>query len=325
MGILLVLVILWRADFSEVFQSLKTFDFKLLLTVCLLQLLTILLINLQWHKIALHMGEKLALRDLFYMNMMGTFVESITPSAKTGGEAAKVYLLKARMGLSTGKAAALVGIQKVISLIAFLFLNVVAMTWFFTTVTWEGGQIPAVFISFLFLAGFVVLLMVLMAYPSKLNTLIKKLPLLKRESKDKIMKVMVDLQENVKEALQQKKPFLYQIVLAFTIWLLFAYKAYLIASGLQIQLPFMGIAVVTYLTYMIGMLPLLPGGVGTFEGSMVFFLLPMGIPSHEGVALALILRFVTFWLAFFISAGYLGYQQLTKEQNTIEMASRKPV
>ncbi|AKL93974.1 hypothetical protein CACET_c04580 [Clostridium aceticum] len=307
-------IILWQADFSQVFIVLKDFSLENLLFICLLQLITILLINLQWHKIALNMGEKTALKDLIHMNMVGTFVESITPSAKAGGEATKVYLLKTRMGFSTGKAAALVAVQKTISLIAFLLLNILSMGWFVVSVDVEGLQVKVIFGSFLFLTVVLLVLLLLVLYPSKLLSFIKGLTI-KKKWKEKFYDVLETLEATVRDMLQQKKQLCGQFSLSLIIWLLFAFKAYLIAKGLNIQLSFIGIAVITYLTYMIGMLPLLPGGVGTFEGSMVFFLLPLGVASYEGMALALILRLVTFWLVFLLSALFLGYQQLMKIQN----------
>lgn len=315
----MVVIILWQADFSQAFQSLKGFSPKLLLTVCLLQLLTVGLINIQWHKIAAYMGEKTVFRDLLYMNMVGTFVESITPSAKSGGEATKVYLLKTRMGFSTGKAVALVGTQKIISLTAFLLLNVVSIGWFLTTVAREGRQVQIILLSLLFLAGFLGLLLLLIISPAKLQKLVDKIPL-KQQWRQRVQQSIMTLEDTAKEMIRQKRKLAYQLILALFIWLLFAFKAYLIAKGLNIHLSFLTIAVVTYLTYMVGMLPLLPGGVGTFEGSMVFFLLPMGIPSHEGIALALILRFVTFWLVFIISAIYIGYEHLRKSIASIKIA-----
>ncbi|ARE86157.1 hypothetical protein CLFO_04730 [Clostridium formicaceticum] len=313
-GILLVGIILWQADFSQVFKVLKDFSFASLLFVCLLQLLTILLLNLQWYKISLDMGEKVFFKDFVYMNIVGTFVESITPSAKAGGEATKVYLLKNKMGFSTGKAAALVAVQKTISLLAFLFLNILSMGWFVASVKMEGLQVQIIFGSFLFLTVVLLVLILLILYPSKLLNFIRGLSI-KKTWVEKLYDILVTLEATVRDMLKRKKQLLWQLTLSVVIWLLFSVKAYLIAKGLNIQLSFIGVAVITYLTYMIGMLPLLPGGVGTFEGSMVFFLLPLGITSHEGIALALILRFVTFWLVFLLSALCLGGQQLMKLQN----------
>lgn len=65
-------------------------------------------------------------------------------------------------------------------------------------------------------------------------------------------------------------------------------------------------AIVTYLTYMIGMLPLLPGGVGTFEGSMAIFLTPFSVGLYSSIACAFILRFITYWLVFLISGVYMA-------------------
>ncbi|MCD5414530.1 MAG: hypothetical protein LR001_05960 [Clostridiales bacterium] len=49
---------------------------------------------------------------------------------------------------------------------------------------------------------------------------------------------------------------------------------------------------------------------GTFEIGMVFLPIPLGIALHQGMALALALRFVTFWFAFLLSILYLGVTKI---------------
>ena len=101
-----------------------------------------------------------------------------------------------------------------------------------------------------------------------------------------------------------------QLLLSLFIWAFFAIKSYFIAQALGVDIGFISIAMVTYITYMVAMIPLTPGGLGTFEGSMVLLLAPLGVAFHEGLLLALIIRFVTFWFVFLLSAIYLGIYQI---------------
>lgn len=310
MGILSIGLLIWQANYQEVLKGLKALNPWMLLCLCLLQILTMLLINFQWYHIAIAIGEKVELKTLFHINMAGTFVESITPSAKAGGEATKVYLLKSQGGLSTGKSTALVGIQKTLSLGAFLFLNFISISWFVLKVGVKASQLEIISLSFLFLILVLVLLLTLILCPRNLQKITKILPD-KNGIRMKVEEFIISLEKEIKDIFRQRKKLYHQIILSLIIWLLFAIKAYLIVRGLRIELSFVSSAVIAYLTYMVGMIPLLPGGIGTFEGSMVLFLLPMGISHTEGILLALILRFVTFWFVFILSSGYLGYQQLT--------------
>jgi uncharacterized protein (TIRG00374 family) len=135
--------------------------------------------------------------------------------------------------------------------------------------------------------------------------LVSKIPFIKKKYLDKLDIGLINYRSALKTVFKQKKVLLRQTLLSLVIWNLFPVKAYLISLSLGLDLGFVPILAVTYLTYMIGMIPLLPGGIGTFEASTVLLLAPMGIMSHEALAFALILRFVTFWFVFFISSIYI--------------------
>ena len=66
------------------------------------------------------------------------------------------------------------------------------------------------------------------------------------------------------------------------------------------------------------MMPLLPGGLGTFEAAMVLLLAAIGIPFYQGITFALVFRFSTFWFVFIWSGLYLLYYNITKQKNAAQ-------
>ncbi len=58
------------------------------------------------------------------------------------------------------------------------------------------------------------------------------------------------------------------IIISTLIWSLYPLKVYIVCRMLFIDVDFLTVAMVTYTAYMISMVPLLPGGLGSFEGSM---------------------------------------------------------
>ncbi len=305
---LTVLLILWWVDYEAVIHSLKVIDLKILLGACLMQVFTIFLITKQWEMMGREVGVNLPLKKLLHVNMAGTFVESVTPSVKAGGEATKVYLLRTKCNISIGQATAMVGLQKAASLTAFVLINLVSILWFFMTVGFQGAYGKLLLGSFLFLLLFLMTLILFMKNPAKIKGLINLF--LSKKLQSKVSSGLESFRENVKIAIKNKgiKAFLKHLSFAVFIWLFFAIKAYIISRGLSLDLSFGIISVITYLTYMIAMVPLLPGGLGTFEGSMVFLLNPFNVALHQGMALALLVRFVTFWFVFLLSCIYLGCQ-----------------
>lgn len=303
MGIISVVVLLLIADFNKVWLAILDFKMIHILVLCGMQMVTIGLINVQWQKIAHAMGEKVSFSKILEMNMTGTFVECITPAVKAGGEFAKVVMLKNKLGFSAGKATAIVGFQKVVSMTAFLFLNVLSLSWFLMI---QRGNIhmSVIIISFVVISLLSFLLLISVFNYGHIEKLLYKLPFIKK--KDKVSEFSIQFQETINIVKERKSIFIKQWVLSLIIWLFFAIKAFYIVWVMNLQIGFITISVITYLTYMVGMLPLLPGGLGTFEGSLMMLLLPFGATMDQGMTVAFVLRFVTFWFVFLLSAIYLG-------------------
>jgi len=306
--LLLILLVLWQVDFKHLLEHLSVINKMIIVFLCGIQLITLLLINLQWKSIAKQVGEDVKLQEMISINMSGKFVECVTPSAKAGGEAVKIFLLKKKLGIQAGKAAAIVSIHKAISMSVFVFVNIISIVWFLTTVKTETAYTSTLFISLLILVVALILLISLILYPTKASKLLSFF--LSENRKRKIEYAVVCFRDTIDLIVAQKKAILFQLFFSFLIWSLFAFKAVILAWNLNLEISFIAVSVVTYLSYMIAVVPLLPGGVGTFEAGMVFLLVPLGISFHQGMALALALRFVTFWFVFVMSILYIGVDKL---------------
>ncbi len=301
---------MWQVDFKHLLEYLSVIDRMIIVLLCGMQIVTLLLINLQWKSIAKQVGENVKLHEMISINMSGKFVECVTPSAKAGGEAVKVYLLKKKLGIPAGKAAAIVSIHKAISMSVFLFVNIASIVWFLTTVKIETSYTSTLFASLLILVVALILLISFILYPTKASKLLTFF--FSEKVKREIECSVVCFRDTIGLIVAQKKVLLLQLILSLLIWSLFALKAVILAWNLNLEISFIAISVVTYLSYMIAVVPLLPGGVGTFEAGMVFLLVPLGISFHQGMALALALRFVTFWFVFVLSILYIGIDKLKK-------------
>lgn len=303
-GILLIGLIVHFADTGEILYHLENISVVQIVFLCTLQMVTIFLNSFQLYTLANLLNIPVALGKIFSVYMRGTFVESVTPSVKAGGEATKIYLLTKELNIPLGESSALVALQKTISFLAFLSINVFTMSWFIIRLGTAAEQSRLLIGTFGLLLLIFVGILSFIFWPKKEYLFLGKLPL-KESRRDKLVGALVNFEKNFRKILARKKAMVFQFLLALFIWSFFALKAYLVVGFLEIPLNFIEIAVVTYLTYMVGMLPLLPGGLGSFEGSMVFFVAPLGIGISSGITLAIVLRFVTFWFVFLVSALYL--------------------
>ncbi|TCQ03474.1 hypothetical protein EDD79_100954 [Serpentinicella alkaliphila] len=304
----MILGILRLADFSELKIHLKNFGIVNLAIVCFLQVITMVLINIQWFTISKEIGQKMPIGKLIHINTISTFVESITPSVKAGGEAVKVYLLKSDLGFTTANAIALVTIQKIVSFFAFLVLSFISILLTINKI-YYNEYFNYIIVVFVILLSIFAMVLFTVIFSNSTLRIIKRLSI-KDSIKFKIEKGINQFNITFNLFTKNKKGLFFQIFFSIVIWSFYAIKSTIIANMLDLQLSVITISAFTFLSYMAGMIPLLPGGLGAFEGSMVFLLSIMQVPMVEGIAFTVILRFVTFWFVCIVSITYLAIYYL---------------
>lgn len=302
--------LLWIADLQEILAHLVAIDIKLLIPVALLQLLTISLINWQWRLASEAVGSALSWNKLIHINMIGTFVESISPALKTGAEITRVYYLKSHAGLSLTKAVSIVILQKAISLFAFVLLNLTGLAFFLAFYTDKSDNISFFIVNLIIIATAFLLAAFFVSSPKYASIFLNFIPFIPDRFKAKAESYFVPLHLTVSNLFKNTKLLSLMVVQAFAIWLLYAVKAYIIARSLDIGIGFAEVTVTTLFSYMIAMLPLFPGGLGSFEAAYSFMFVSMGFNVEGGIASALTLRLITFWFVFLISILYLGFHAL---------------
>jgi glycosyltransferase 2 family protein len=307
-----VTILLWLSDFKSVWTGLRAVKSQVVMAAVFMQLITIFIINYQWKMLCELVDKKPAFIDIIRLNMKGTFIETITPGVKMGGELARVYMFKSQLGFSVGKATAIVGVQKTISLTSFAFLNLLGLGYFFLSLrsngSLQGSVIAAAFLFILLLAGGLILTL---CYPQIIDKVVKKLPF-SDKIKNKLEFHIASFTQALTQIRENKAMLIFHFLISLFIWAFFAFKTYYIAHALGIKADFLSLAAVTYLTYMVGMVPLMPGGLGSFEGSMVFLMIPLGVSIELGMILTLVVRFVTFWFVFILSIAFMLMDALVK-------------
>lgn len=78
-------------------------------------------------------------------------------------------------------------------------------------------------------------------------------------------------------------------------WILYPIKVYIIAHFLGFDIGFIPLTSALFVAFLVGIIPLFPGGLGTFEATMAGILTLFGLPIENGLILVLISRTVTFW------------------------------
>lgn len=104
------------------------------------------------------------------------------------------------------------------------------------------------------------------------------------------------------------------ILVSALVWALYPAKVYVVTRMLGVEVDAFFIITATFIPYLISMLPLLPGGLGSFEGSMALLFAAQGATVAEGLAVALLTRTATFWLPLLMSTIAAAYLFATHVQ-----------
>ncbi|MCL0065677.1 flippase-like domain-containing protein [Dehalococcoidia bacterium] len=313
LAILLLAAVVLVAGLDKVAAALALFDPLWLLGLSLLQLLTISLTALAWHLAIRAAGGKISFGETVIIHLTGSFIESVTPSSKLGGEAAKIHLLHRSAGLDYQRVGAITLVSKLLTLLPFVALAGFCLAWMAVNGQAVHLAVPA-FLALSVFTGALAWICHAQRTPEKAapakpagqgsGAALDPVLLLRR--------ALAFLRQAGRESrnLLSRRRRLSFLALSSIVWILYPVKVLLVTRMLGMEIGLADVATATYVAYLVSMLPLLPGGLGSFEGTMALLLSSMNVSFSEGLAVALLARLVTFWLPLALSAAAAGLTAL---------------
>lgn len=315
----LTLLVVW-VGWEEVRQVIIRIHPATFLLLVLLQLITLFLTGYMWYFLIKKCCGDASLGAVLGVHLAGKFVEYVTPSVKLGGETAKVYLMRRKTSLPYQQLTAISVTSKFFSLLPFALISLVVVVYAF--LAWD-------FPGYLYLAfaGLLFMLLLFGAFlkMDKISHFFRS-----RAGKEEGRKKSSDsafprswpvlLAMTLKNGAGKAAGFLQEssqysrgltglsdrwflFFLGFLVWFLYPVKVYLITDMLGFTPGLIVIVVATFTAYIVSMIPVLPGGLGTFEGTMTLVFTYAGLSAAEGLTIALVTQLVSFWIPLFISAG----------------------
>jgi uncharacterized protein (TIRG00374 family) len=177
------------------------------------------------------------------------------------------------------------------------------------------GLAPSVMVAFLVVAtiGIAVL-------RSKRLSLLAERLLLKVPVLDRLAPHLGDFNASSNELLAAR-PLVVGTLISFLSWGLECLAVYLCSVGLGTGMPFLLVVFVFAVSSLVGVLSMLPGGIGAVEAGLTGqFVAIAGLPTGVAVALTLVIRLATLWFAtlvgivgLFVVRALLGKASVTPE------------
>lgn len=315
-GLFVYLII--QTDFNEIIDNVKNVSLSIILLLVGLQLLTQLLLGLQWHRITKNVIKESKFSKILYILTTGSVVEALTPGAKIGGEVTRLYYLKSEMKASTNDATNIIIIQKSISMSVLFTICIVSFIYLCRMLSVGLSTMSQVLI--IILALFLIIILMLFLFFSK--KLSKKL---EKSQKKFIIKInkFVSSYANA-TTLIKKSEWCIQFFISFLVWILFPIKMAILCYSVGIEVNFVILIAITMTAYMIATLPITPGGLGTFEVTMASLFALVSVNAAIATTVTIVFRVITFWLVMIISALYAFiYRRIYKTKEVEENEQRE--
>ena len=298
LGLVTLGLLIWWLGWDQIWSALRVANPRVLLLLCLLQAVTLLACAGQLWYVLRCSGISLPFSTVFSVYMAGGFVESVTPALKFGGEGVKIYLLRQQTRAEYQHLMGAFLTYKFLSIVPFSIL--LLSTGLLYVHPLIGLPVPV--IGLLLLVGGLGCWALLRRQRPSSGTASPGTNL------GKARRFIVGSLGYARQTVNGRR--MAVMLLVWTgIWMLYPVKLAIVGLGLGLRLPVIPLAAVLYSSYLISMLPLAPGGLGTFEGSLVLFLGGLAVVPQTALAMVLMLRSVTYWFPL-LPTGYYALRVL---------------
>jgi uncharacterized protein (TIRG00374 family) len=249
------------------------------------------------------------------MLLVGLAVNNITPSGRGGGEPVRAYLLSKYSQSPFENAFATVIADRGLDTFPFIALAIITII---TAILYIN--LPQWMVITLIIGLIILILVFFLALYMSINREFGDrairwfLRILKRISskmhdriEDRAINAVGGFQDSMRVMITDRKVLMYGIPLSFLIWGLEIMRVYVVFLALNINAPLEIIAAVFVISTLIGMIPLLPGGLGAVDGMMILLYSYAGISPSISAAATLVERLISFWMTTILGVAVLPY------------------
>lgn len=304
-GLIIMGVILYFVGIDTVFIALKVANLWYVGLAILLQCIIYYLYTLRWYIInhSADMGD-VKIRKLFPIVLVSLAINNITPSGRGGGEPVRAYILSRESKHSFDKTLATVIGDRALDTFPFIILAILTIMGMVITFSLSLVWIITLVICVVVITVLVVILIYMCineAFGVKLTNWIIKL--VKRFYKKfdegtegQIREAVSGFQGTMRNLISDKSVLMYALPLSFVIWILEILRVFVVFLAFGANISPIVIGEVFILASLVGMVPLLPGGIGAVDGIMIFFYSGAGITSTISAAATVIERLISYWM-----------------------------
>ncbi len=308
-GLIIMAIMLWFIGIDQVITALTIANPIYVLIAILLQILTYFLFTLRWQFINHITDRDFSFKKLLPMVLVSLSVNNITPSGRGGGEPVRAYLLTKEEGDPFSETFATVIADRALDTFPFVILAVITIIGLMTQLKLSPIMLIIMILAVIGIV-IVVFLIIFMsineAFGIKVTNWISSLAvkiLKKRDPDDirnKVETAIEGFQSTMRVMTHDKRMLIYALPLSFIIWIIEILRVYVVFISLGCTVSPVIIGEVFIVSSLVGMIPLLPGGLGAIDGFMILLYSASGISPSTSAAATVIERLISFWMTTII-------------------------
>ena len=315
-SVLILLGMLYFVGIDEVIAALKMADLNLIALAIGVQIFTYFLYTWRWKILNKIAGIDASIKKLLPMVLVGLAVNNITPSGRGGGEPVRAYLLyKNEKGSTFDETFAAVVADRALDTFPFVLLaalTISSMAVFFDFDIWLLAVMVLAVIAILALLFAIIYMCINPGFGRKVEgwiiSLVRRFYKKNSESvENSIHDAIAGFQHTMIVLMSNRKGLVYTLTLSFAIWAFEILRVYLVFLAFGADVNLIVIGEVFIVSCLVGMIPLLPGGLGTVDGLMILLYSAAGIPASVSAAATVIERLISFWMATMLGMAVLPY------------------
>jgi len=319
LGIVLIIALIIWAGVEDTIRIAKSADLKFFSLAILMQFLATLAWALRWRVLLDRSGAKVSLITVLMAIIVGVFFNNLTPGARAGGEPARTYLIGKRSNKSYGTVFATVMADRILDVIPVMVFTFIAFKY--------ALKIGAPILLTVLAISTLVLLIILgislllsinqrlaMKFLRGIINLLKKIFPKKFEGieekiEEKLQKAIFDFRKTLLELSKDPIVLGKSLFYSFALWGFMIVRSYYVFESIGYHLSLYKILMVQMAGIALGMISILPGGLGVTETINSALYLSLNIDKSLAVTATVLDRFISFWLPTIIGgmiSFYLG-------------------
>ena len=312
-GLVIMAVMLYFIGIDEVIEALKLSNLWLVLLAIVIQIFTYFLYTWRWNIINKTADMDLGIKKSLPMVLVSLAVNNITPSGRGGGEPVRAYLLAKEGHFKFEDTFATVIADRALDTFPFVILAILTIIGIIFTFSLDIKLIAFLVIMVTLITVAVILLIYVCineAFGVKLTSWIIKIvrrfyKKFNEDTEKRIIEAVKTFQARMNALLRDKTILYYALPLSFVIWIFEILRVYVVFLAFGARVSPIIIGEVFILASFVGMVPLLPGGLGAVDGIMILFYANAGITASLSAAATVVERLISFWMTTFVGLIFL--------------------